>query len=85
MKGAVIKHLFNGRRAILWLSFFALLLVYTFSLPVRVFSDPTSTVIEDSKGNLMGARIADDGQWRFPETDSVPTKFEKCILELKHN
>lgn len=29
---------------------------------------------------MLGARIADDGQWRFPQMDSVPERFEKCIL-----
>ncbi len=29
---------------------------------------------------MLGARIADDGQWRFPKMDSVPQRFEKCIL-----
>ena len=29
---------------------------------------------------MLGARIASDGQWRFPDLDSIPTKFEKSIL-----
>lgn len=29
---------------------------------------------------MLGARIADDGQWRFPQMDSVPDRFEQCIL-----
>lgn len=29
---------------------------------------------------MLGARIADDGQWRFPKMDLVPQRFEKCIL-----
>ncbi len=28
----------------------------------------------------MGARIAGDEQWRFPETDTVPHKFEQCLI-----
>jgi len=28
----------------------------------------------------LGARIADDGQWRFPALDSVPYRFEQCVL-----
>ncbi len=32
------------------------------------------------KGELLGARIAADEQWRFPLSDSVPTKFETCLL-----
>ncbi|MCF8236034.1 MAG: penicillin-binding protein 1C [Bacteroidales bacterium] len=49
-------------------------------MPYRPFHDPLSTVLYDRHGKLLGARIAADGQWRFPPADSVPYKFEKCIL-----
>ncbi|UGU17607.1 penicillin-binding protein 1C [Sinomicrobium kalidii] len=57
-----------------------LLIAYYLCLPEPLFNTPTSTVIESRNGELLGARIAKDGQWRFPETDSVPEKFEQCIL-----
>jgi len=56
---------------------------YYFVLPQPLFKDPTSTVIETQKGELLGAKIATDGQWRFPETDSVPIKFKKCIIAFE--
>ena len=56
---------------------------YYFSLPSPLFSDPTCTVIEDSSGITLGARIADDGQWRFPYNDKVPDKFKSCILQYE--
>lgn len=56
------------------------LLWFWFSLPRQLFHEPTSFVIEDSDGNLMGATVSDDGQWRFPGNEVVPEKFEKCIL-----
>ncbi len=56
---------------------------YWRSLPKDLFSDPYSTVIVDRKGNLLGARIAADGQWRFPLTDSVPYRFEKALLAFE--
>ena len=40
-------------------------------------------VLEDEKGNLLGARIAADGQWRFPHTDSIPEKFEAALIEFE--
>ena len=49
------------------------------SLPVVSFSDPTNTVLEDSHGELLSARITSDGQWRFPECDSVPFKLYQSI------
>lgn len=57
-----------------------LLLVYYFSLPRQLFNDPTATVITSDDDELLGAMIAADGQWRFPQNDSVPEKFKKCLL-----
>lgn len=56
---------------------------YEDCLPDDLFIHPTSTVIEDREGMLLGARIADDGQWRFPERTSVPEKFKQAILQFE--
>ncbi|NAS31138.1 penicillin-binding protein 1C [Flavobacteriaceae bacterium R38] len=57
-----------------------LLVAYYFCLPRQLFDTPTSTVIESKSGRLLGAKIAEDGQWRFPKTDSIPEKFRQCIV-----
>ncbi|WP_047417213.1 penicillin-binding protein 1C [Cellulophaga sp. Hel_I_12] len=62
---------------------FALLIAYYFCLPQPLFDSPTATVIESKNGSLIGAKIADDGQWRFPEIDSVPYKFNTCLLNFE--
>ena len=59
---------------------FILLVVYYFSLPRTLFEEPYATVIESKDGELLAAKIARDGQWRFPAQDSVPDKFKKCIV-----
>ncbi len=51
--------------------------------PLPRFRSPLSTVVEAKNGALIGARIADDGQWRFPGTDNIPEKFEKAILTFE--
>jgi penicillin-binding protein 1C len=51
--------------------------------PLPRFRSPLSTVVEAKDGTLLGARIADDGQWRFPDADKVPDKFEKAILTFE--
>ena len=51
--------------------------------PMPRFHVPFSTVVEARDGSLLGARIADDGQWRFPGFDSVPGKFEKALLTFE--
>lgn len=61
----------------------ALLLVLHLSVPRPLFSTPTSTVITDHRGELIGARISADQQWRFPESDSISPKFEACIVAFE--
>ncbi|MFD0991991.1 penicillin-binding protein 1C [Tenacibaculum geojense] len=68
------------------LLYFAILLgvvFYYFSLPKQLFKTPTSTVVTAKNNELLGAVIAEDGQWRFPELDSVPLKFKHCILQFE--
>jgi penicillin-binding protein 1C len=60
-----------------------LLFFWWFSLPALLFSDPTSTVIESRGGELLGAHIAIDGQWRFPEVETVPEKYQACVLTFE--
>ncbi len=60
--------------------FWTLLVLWFFCLPKPLFQNPTSTVVESKEGVLLGARIAEDGQWRFPKMDSIPKRFEHCIL-----
>ena len=61
----------------------SLLIAYYFCLPKQLFNDPTSTVIETEDGQLLGAQIAEDGQWRFPKSDSIPEKFRQCIIHFE--
>lgn len=60
-----------------------LLTAYYFCLPEPLFKAPLSTVVESREGKLLGAQIAQDGQWRFPEADSIPEKFTQCILHFE--
>ncbi|HMK06177.1 MAG TPA: penicillin-binding protein 1C [Flavobacterium sp.] len=59
---------------------FLVLAAYYFALPQTLFAAPYATVIESHEGELLGAKIARDGQWRFPAQDSVPDKFKKCVV-----
>jgi len=52
-------------------------------VPEIRFNVPYSTVIEASDGSLLSAKIATDGQWRFPLQDTVPEKFRKCIVNFE--
>ncbi|MFM2377403.1 MAG: hypothetical protein RLZZ165_2500, partial [Bacteroidota bacterium] len=50
-------------KLVLWFAAFGIWWQF-FLLPRQLFNDPLSTVLEDRDGNLLGARIAADGQWR---------------------
>jgi len=52
-------------------------------LPNPLFDDSNSTVVFDRSGELLGARISEDEQWRFPPSDSIPEKFKICITEFE--
>ncbi len=65
------------------LAFLLLGISFWFSLPSKLFQDPTSTILFSREGKLLGARIATDGQWRFPESELVPEKFEKSLLAFE--
>lgn len=52
--------------------------------PRDLFEDtPYSTVVLDRNGELLGARIAADGQWRFPPSLSVPDKYAAALVEFE--
>lgn len=62
---------------------FIVVVVYYFCLPRQLFKDPTATVITSANNELLGAMIAEDGQWRFPQNDTIPEKFKTCILQFE--
>jgi len=71
---------FIGRHKVKLSVLLVIFVVWLFSLPKPLFTDPAATVLESREGVMLGARIADDGQWRFPVMDSVPYRFEQSIL-----
>jgi len=60
-----------------------LLVWYAMCLPDQLFDVPYSTVITSSDGRLLDAHIARDEQWRFPAVDSIPYKYEQCVLQYE--
>lgn len=53
-------------------------------LPRDLFKGvPYSTVVESAEGELLGARVADDGQWRFPPCDSVPERYATALVQFE--
>jgi len=81
--GATLRRLWKKKRVKWGIILFVLFILYLFSLPHPLFKDPTCMVLEAENGDLLGARIAADGQWRFPQQDTVPEKFAQAIIEFE--
>ena len=61
-----------------------LLLAWFFCLPRELFKGVSySTVVESAEGELLGARIAADEQWRFPPSDSVPKRYATALVQFE--
>lgn len=60
-----------------------LLVLWLFCLPRPLFDNPVSFILEDNQGELLGARIAADGQWRFPYQNDVPQKYADCVVAFE--
>jgi penicillin-binding protein 1C len=76
-----VSWLKKRRKIILLLVFLGLL--YITLVPRCRFKDPFSTVITDRDGMLLGARVAIDGQWRFPPAGSVPEKLKLATIAFE--
>jgi penicillin-binding protein 1C len=76
---------YNAKNKLIWIIGIIgiLFLWYLFCLPSPLFRDSVSTVLEDKNGILLGAKIADDGQWRFPYNEKVPEKFAKAVINFE--
>ena len=66
-----------------WLIAGILLFVGFLLLPSSFDEEPTSTVIESADGYLLGAKIAVDGQWRFPAEGRLPDKYAKALVAFE--
>lgn len=70
------------RRAIAALVLLSLAVLAWKSLPVPLFRAPYSTVVLAQDGSLLGARIAADGQWRFP-AGACPPRFAAAAIAFE--
>jgi len=62
---------------------FVLILLVWLLLPVVRFDDPISPVLFSVEGELLGARPAADGQWRFPPGERVPERFFRVLIRFE--
>ncbi|MCX7023834.1 MAG: penicillin-binding protein 1C [Spirochaetes bacterium] len=60
-----------------------LFLVFWFSLPAPLFDSPYSVAMYDREGRLLGARVAVDGQWRFPQAGEPSGRFTRALVAFE--
>lgn len=48
-----------------------------------LFPGARSTVLLDRNGHTLAATVASDGQWRMPPGDSIPFRFEQCLIAFE--
>lgn len=65
-----------GSLCVLWVGMYLV-------VPRKLFPVSYSALLYSGEGRLLGARIATDGQWRFPATDGLPDKFVACLLNYE--
>lgn len=77
--------LLTTKRKVIWGVTILIAVWYSLCLPRQLFHLPYSTVVTDRNDELLGARIASDGQWRFPPRETTPEKIEACLIEFEDN
>ena len=75
--------LFKRRRLLIIGASLLFLLLFWLALPVVRFDDPVSPVLFSAEGELLGARPAADGQWRFPAGERVPERFFRVLVSYE--
>lgn len=59
------------------------LFIALFFIPSFKISRPTGTLVYSKDGELLGARIADDGQWRFRINGNINSKYQICLITFE--
>lgn len=83
MKATPIKSFIKLPNLIKFGSFLVLLTWFWLSLPQPIFNTPYSSLLFDRNNHLLTAKIAPDGQWRFPASDNIPYKYEQALLHFE--
>ena len=78
----MLKNVFTRRRLAIsfLLAVVVVILIFITCLPEPLFRTPVSTILLDKENKLLGASIADDGQWRFPARKNISEKFKMSLI-----
>jgi len=80
-----IRFNFKKRRKLLISLLFLLVLFWVFwnILPDSLFNEPYSAVLLSRENYLLGAIIASDQQWRFPQSEKLPDKYKEAVIQFE--
>ncbi len=79
----LIRKIIRARKSFrIGMGFLALFFLFL-CVPVPKFQNAFSTVITASDGSILGAHIAKDGQWRFPQPTQLPEKYKTALLAFE--
>jgi penicillin-binding protein 1C len=73
----------KGRLLLALLLIFIIGSLFFILVPKPAFHDPVCTVLLSEEGSLLAATIAEDEQYRFPQNQDIPYRFEKCITTFE--
>lgn len=79
----MISFFCKHKKLAIFLSVCVVLCTAFLCIPVPHFDEPYSTVLTARDGELLGAKIASDGQWRFPASNCYSAKYVSCLLECE--
>src|SRR5690606_35098736 len=52
-------------------------------LPSSLYKTPYASILAARDGQLLGASIASDQQWRFAPVDSLPEKYQQALMRFE--
>ncbi len=76
----------KGKNLIIAFSFtlaLAVLSFFAFQIFTPRFETSYSFILYSEEGKLLGARVADDEQWRFPPSDFINEKYQKSLISYE--
>lgn len=73
----------KNRKVVIGSLLFAAAVIYWLAFPENLFQKPHAVVLLDRNDRLLQARIASDGQWRFPPLQNIPDKFSKALITFE--
>lgn len=85
VRGLTLKAspLLKGTSLLCLLLFFIVFFCFYFLFPLSLTDKSYSTLLLDRDGEIIGATVADDEQFRFPRMNALPPKYVMAVLTFE--